>query len=50
LVLGGNADVFRGSKPTVKQKLAAVRMLYDFSGRSANYTIEAGTFRSRSMG
>jgi hypothetical protein len=23
-------------------------MLYDFSGRSANYTIESGTFRSRS--
>src|SRR5271165_1912577 len=39
---------FPGSKPTVKLKLAAVRMLYDFSGRSANHTIESGIFRSRS--
>jgi len=36
---------FPGSKPTVKQKLAAVRMLYDFLAVPANHTIESGTFR-----
>jgi hypothetical protein len=39
---------FPGSKPTIKQKLAAVRMLYDFLVVRQNYTIESGTFRSRS--
>src|SRR4029077_3049768 len=38
---------FPGSKPTIKQKLAAVRMLYDFSGRSENHTIESGACSSR---
>ena len=36
---------FPGSKPTVKQKLAAADVVR-FSGRSANHTIESGTFRA----
>jgi hypothetical protein len=39
---------FPGSKPTIKQKLAAVRMLYDFLVVRQINAIESGTFRSRS--
>ena len=39
---------FPGSKPTIKQKLAAVRMLHDFLVVRQNHTIESSTFRSRS--
>jgi hypothetical protein len=39
---------FPGSKPTVKQKARCGADVVRFSGRSANYTIQSGTLRSRS--
>ena len=40
-------DVVSEFSTSGKRKLAAVRMLFDFSDCSANHTIESGSFRSR---